>query len=93
MRLHLALKSFLILTVFILANISCKKNEQFMNNAEIIGLDVKMCPWCGGMEITIDNVPIPNGNSYFLANHVPSNFIVGNNPQFPIAVKIDWTIN
>jgi len=64
-----------------------------MNNAQIIGWDLRMCPCCGGIEITIDNVPNPNGGSFFLTGHLPSNFNIGNNPKFPIAVKIDWNID
>lgn len=64
-----------------------------MSNAEIIGLDTKMCPCCGGTEIIINNVQNPNGNSYFLIGKLPSNFIISDNPKFPIAVKVDWKFN
>ena len=64
-----------------------------MSNAEIIGYDHTMCPCCGGMEITIDNVANPNGNTYFLASQIPSNFSLGDNPKFPIAVRIDWKLD
>ena len=63
-----------------------------MNDAEIIGWDMKMCPCCGGLEITIDNIQ-PNGYSYFLVNQLPPNFSLGDHPQFPIAVKIDWKVD
>jgi len=82
-----------ILTIFIFISSSCKKEEHYMSNAVIIGLDYKMCPCCGGMEITIDNVTNPNGNTYFLVGQLPSNFSLGDNPKFPITVKIDWKID
>ena len=58
MKPLLTLKSFITLTVLILTIFSCKKDQQFMSNAEIIGYDAKMCVCCGGTEITIDNVQI-----------------------------------
>ena len=81
------------LVVLIFTAISCKKDEQYMSDAEIIGWDVKMCPCCGGLEITIDNVSNPIGNTYYLVNQLPANFSIGDNPKFPIAVKIDWKID
>jgi hypothetical protein len=79
--------------VLIFTIISCKKDEEYMSDAEIIGWDVKMCPCCGGLEITIDNIPNPVANTYYLVNQLPSNFSIGDNPKFPIAVKIDWKID
>ena len=64
-----------------------------MSNAEIIGYDVKKCACCGGTEITIDNTANPNGNAYFLVGQLPVDFTLGNNPKFPLAVKIDWKID
>ena len=61
-----------------------------MNNAEIIGYDVRLCPCCGGTEITIDNIANPNQNPFFLIGNLPANFDLGSNPIFPIKVKIDW---
>lgn len=85
---------FIFLTFSALTIFSCKKEEQYMSNAEIIGLDAKTCPCCGGIEITIDNVSNPNGGTYFLVSQLPSNFSLGDdNPKFPIAVKIDWKID
>ena len=84
---------FVSLTVMILATLSCRKDEMYMSNAEITGWDLRMCPCCGGTIITIDNVRSPNGNVYFLIEQLPSGFTLGNNPKFPIAVKIDWEID
>ncbi len=64
-----------------------------MSNAEIIGLDAKMCPCCGGTQIKVDNFFPPNGNDYFLIGQLPNNFNLGDNPKFPIAVKIDWEVD
>lgn len=70
---------------------SCKKEKPFQNNAELIGLDYSMCPCCGGIKIVIDNVPNPNGD-YFLVDTLPTDFKLGNNPKFPLSVKVDWKI-
>ncbi|HEY5407082.1 MAG TPA: hypothetical protein VIJ92_08340 [Ginsengibacter sp.] len=95
MKQFLTLKAFITLTILILTIFSCKKEKdgQYMNNAEIIGYDARMCVCCGGTEITIDNIQNPNGNSYFLIGNLPSNFTIGDNEKFPIAVKLDWIID
>ena len=61
-----------------------------MNNAQIVGIDARECPCCGGIEISIENVPNPSGNNYFLASQLPQGFNLGANPTFPIAIKLDW---
>ena len=85
-----------------LSNASCKKEKQYMNTAEITGMDNSLrvcqvndpCSCPGGFFIHIDNVPDPNGNctfcKVFKAMQLPKDFDSGNNLQFPIAVKIDW---
>ena len=93
MKQLLTMKTLTTLTVLVLTIFSCKKGESYMNNAEIIGYDARMCVCCGGTEITIDNVQNPNGNGYFLIGNLPSNFTLGDNPKFPIAVKLDWKID
>lgn len=82
-----------VLIALVLAAIGCKKETRFMNNAEIIGYDLGMCACCGGTEIIIENVSNPNGKGYFLIDHLPANFILGDDAKFPVAVKIDWTID
>ncbi|MBZ5856818.1 hypothetical protein [Flavihumibacter profundi] len=84
----------LILILAISAITSCKKEKpyQYKNTAQIIGYDLRDCPCCGGYQVTIDNVPNPNGNSFFLAGEFPSNFSLGTNPAFPVAVKMDWEV-
>lgn len=69
---------------------SCKKEHTYMNNAEIIGYDSRLCPCCGGTEITIEQITNPNQNPFFLIGQLPGNFNLGSNPIFPIKVKIDW---
>ena len=84
-------KLLMFLSIFTLVFSSCKKQEIFYsNNAEIIGYDMRMCPSCGGLEITIDGISNPNGNQFFLAGELPSNFSLGDNPKFPVPVTMDW---
>ncbi len=93
MKRLITFKLFTALTVFVLINFSCKKDQQYMSNGEIIGYDARMCPCCGGTEITIDNFQNPNWNGFFLIGDLPSNFTIGDNEKFPIAVKLDWKID
>src|SRR5258706_16426469 len=88
---------FAISIIITLSIVSCKKAKQYMNNAEITGIDNRLTPCLlddpcscpGGYFIHIDNLPGPNGQP-FRAMQLPKNFDPGNNLQFPIAVKIDW---
>jgi hypothetical protein len=75
--------------------ISCKKiNEPpYMNNAEIIGYDLRLCVCCGGYIVTIDNVSNPNGSAFFLVGQFPSNFVLDANPTYPVAIKLDWEVD
>jgi len=82
-----------IFTITALTISSCKKDEPYKSDAELIGFDNAMCPCCGGIKITIDNVPNPNGNTCFLVGQLPANFILGANSKFPITVKVDWKID
>ena len=80
------------LAVIIFTIVSCKKSEPYERNAELIGYDPRMCPTpcCGGLQITIDNVPGPGGAQFFLVYEMPKDFTLGDNPKFPIPVKIDY---
>lgn len=93
MKRFLILNLYIILAAFTFTIFSCKKELPYMSDAEIIGFDVKTCPCCGGTEIVIDNVANPNGNPYFLIGSLPASFSLGENPRFPIPVKIDWKID
>jgi hypothetical protein len=95
---------FSISVIICLALSSCKKAEdmQYMNTAEINGIDNSLrpcqvndpCDCPGGYFIHIDNVPDPNGSCTFCksfkAMKLPNDFTLGSNPQFPVAVKINW---
>lgn len=74
---------------------SCKKEcqKEYMNNATIIGYDLRLCVCCGGYQITIENVPNPSGSSFFLAPQFPPEFVLDQNPAYPIPIKINWEID
>lgn len=56
---------YTLLAVTFFVGVACKKDRSSMGNAEIIGNDARECACCGGMEITIDHVSNPNGDSFF----------------------------
>jgi hypothetical protein len=89
-KVILILLNFVVITLIVA---SCKKEKPFESNAELTGYDLRMCPCCGGLEIKIDNIANPSGSGIFLVDSLPKSFILGNNPQFPIAVKVDYTID
>ena len=89
----LSMKIFIGSLFALLLATGCKKEKAYMNNGEIIGWDAKMCPCCGGLEITIDGVANPVANTYFLINQMPSYFVVDSSAKFPIEVRIDWKLD
>jgi hypothetical protein len=93
MKQRLSSVLYVSLIILSLTILTCNKDEPFMSNAEIIGLDASMCVCCGGTEITIDNIINPNGKKYFLTEKLPADFFLGVEPVFPIKVKIDWKID
>lgn len=80
--------SFLFISLLLF---SCKKEKPFESNAELTGYDMRMCQCCGGLQITIDNAPSAYG--FFLVGEFPKDFVLGNNPQFPILVRVDYKID
>jgi hypothetical protein len=88
--------------IILFLNVSCKKEKQYMNTAEILGMDNSLraclitdpCNCPGGYFIHIDNVKDPNGNCTFCktfkAGQFPKGFMISSDSQFPVAVKIDW---
>jgi hypothetical protein len=93
MKRFLDLNLYVIVVALTSTIFCCKKELPYKSNAEIIGWDAKTCPCCGGAEIVIDSVQTPNGNPYFLTRSLPASFSLGENPKFPIPVKIDWKID
>ena len=85
----LTLVSLLFMALF---TTGCKKDDSYMDNAVIIGEDMRLCVCCGGLVIKIENVQNP-AIGFFLAGQLPQNFNLGDNPKYPIPVKIDWKID
>lgn len=92
---HSNMKKYFFILVFLFSMVffGCKKGHSFESNATLIGYDMRECPCCGGLEITIDNVKPPDGWSFFLVNELPPDFKLGDNPHFPIKVSIDYSID
>jgi hypothetical protein len=80
---------FIFMTLF---TPGCKKDDTYMNNAVILGEDMRLCVCCGGLEIKVENVQNP-AIGFFLAGQLPPGFNLGDNPKYPIPVKIDWKID
>jgi hypothetical protein len=86
------MKPLFIYSLFTILLFSCQKNIPPIGNAKIVGEDFNKCVCCGGLEIVIDNLQSPNGQ-YFLVGKLPSDFVLGNNPDYPIVVTIQYTID
>jgi len=94
MKKAVSIFPFIMITIIFFTFSSCKKECTCgISNAEIIGFDYRECVCCGGWEMVIDDEMPPDGISFFLVAEFPSSFKIGDNPQFPILVKIDYTID
>lgn len=94
MKTPFSIFSFLAIAIFSLTLSTCKKEcDCGMTNAEIIGYDYRLCACCGGWELVIENVTPPDNNQFFLIGEMPSSYEIGDNPQFPVLVKIDYSID
>ncbi len=77
--------------VFILS--ACKKSNvtPYSSMGVITGYDTRMCPQCGGLEITIKNDPtVDPPPSYRINSNASTQFNLGSNPKYPINVTLDW---
>jgi|TARA_B110000902_G_scaffold255145_1_gene320088 hypothetical protein len=72
------------LSITLLICISCKKEENYMNQAKILEPDYRMCVCCGGWFIKIDNDTL---RFYEL----PSDCNIDLNAEtLPIEVELNW---
>tara|TARA_B110000483_G_scaffold232221_1_gene299502 strand:+ start:28 stop:327 length:300 start_codon:yes stop_codon:yes gene_type:complete len=72
------------LSITLLICISCKKEENYMNQAKILEPDYRMCVCCGGWFIKIDNDTL---RFYEL----PSDCNIDLNTEtLPIEVELNW---
>ncbi|MBS1524822.1 MAG: hypothetical protein JST19_04175 [Bacteroidetes bacterium] len=80
-----------LLCVMIMA--SCKKSEvsPYESQGTLIGYDMRMCPMCGGLEITIKNDTTKNPRPYYLTGSPLPGLNLGQNPKFPINVTLNWS--
>ncbi len=77
-------------------------SQVYHNNAEIMSADKSMrpcnshdpCNCPGGFFIHIDGVPDPKGKCIYCTSfktlQFPDGFTLGDHPQFPVIVTIDW---
>jgi len=84
-------------SIFILFIISivmgCKKSisePMYQSQGSIIGIDMRACAMCGGLEITIKNDTTKNAPAvYLIGNDLPP-LNMGANTKYPINVTLNW---
>jgi hypothetical protein len=59
-----------------------------MNNAIIVGEDLRTCPCCGGLKLTFNNA-----TNFKLIDTTIAQLGFAVTDTFPINVKIDWKID
>jgi len=84
------MNKFFVLIALALLFTHCKKDKTKLDDAELIGLDLRKCmyPYCGGFWITLNQDTLR-----FL--NFPENSDVEEptyETEFPIAVKIQWEL-
>ncbi len=79
------LKTFLFFIVLMVGVISCSAQDSLKSNGVITGYDLRECACCGGYFIEIDSTK-------YRFDQLPDSteFVIPNNPEFPINVTLDW---
>jgi len=86
------MKAIFVLVCLLAILVSCKKTkvEPYQSEGTLIGYDNRMCPMCGGLEITIKNDTTKNPPPFYLINSPLPELDLGANPKFPIDVSLNW---
>ena len=85
-----AFRRFLPLIIVMAIFVSCKKEDSYMNNGIITGLDARACPCCGGIMINFKGETEPYKGDFYLIQNSPSELGIDNNTKFPVYVSVDW---
>jgi hypothetical protein len=87
------MKYLVIILCLALITFGCKKTSEapYQSQGTLIGYDTRMCPMCGGLEITIKNDTTKNAPASYLIDSPLPNLNLGSNPKFPINVSLNWT--
>ncbi|MGN6179531.1 MAG: hypothetical protein ACTHNW_10145 [Mucilaginibacter sp.] len=70
---------------------SCKKEtQQHVSNGTLIGYDLAMCAFCGGIKVVISNDTTKNPPPFYRINTTLSNLGIPEGTAFPINITLDW---
>jgi hypothetical protein len=70
--------------IFVLILFACTREDDYMSEGTITGVDYTMCACCGGWFITIDSL------QYRIVSIPETSGLDLNNATFPLAVYLDW---
>jgi hypothetical protein len=77
-----------VLWMLVNINYSSKKTQPYMSKAIIIGYQVRPCPGCSGLMISLGQQPY-NG-PFYIVNNNPADLGISRQSRFPMYLNIDW---
>lgn len=79
-----------ILALLLLANGSCKKADDYMTEAVIVGYDPRLCACCGGLMISFKGpTTVFDADDKTINN--AADLGLGPNETFPLHVQVNYT--
>jgi hypothetical protein len=86
------MKALILILCLALIVISCKKSNvsPYQSQGVITGYDMRMCPECGGLFITIKNDTTKNAPPKYDINESLQQLGINPNTKFPINVSLNW---
>ena len=86
------MKTSMLILCLGLMIVGCKKTNElpYQSHGVITGYDTRMCPMCGGLEITIANDTTKTPPPYYKINAGLQQLGISENTKFPINVSLNW---
>ena len=79
----------IMMALFLIAVVSCKREAPFMNDAIITGADQRYCICCGGLMINFNGETRPYTGDFKLISN-GADLGITEKDTFPIYVEVDW---
>jgi hypothetical protein len=86
------MKKIALIVLFASTLLSCKKSSiiRYSSEGVITGYDPRVCPFCGGLYITIKNDTTKNAPPFYDVNSDLQQLGIDPKAKFPINVTLDW---
>ncbi|WP_184548257.1 hypothetical protein [Mucilaginibacter sp. FT3.2] len=87
------MKTLIFIFLLVLIGAGCKKTNigPYQSQGTLTGYDREMCPFCGGIDITIANDTSKNPRSFYRIDKTLQQLGISESTKFPINVSLNWT--